>query len=111
MTRRQCKSCPWKVTTDPRRDIPNYSEQMHRHAVGSTIAEPGLASLGRSELRIMACHETVDTPCAGWLANQLGPGHNLGIRMAVAAGEVDCDFELDGPQHERFEDTLPRSDP
>lgn len=104
MSRRQCAKCPWKATTDPH-DIPDgYSVEKHR-ALEGTIKE-GLSSLGGA-LRIMACHETADTPCAGWLMNQLGPGNNIALRLAVARGHVDADVELDGDQHERFEDTLP----
>lgn len=107
MTRRQCEKCPWKVDTDPN-EIPNgYCEKKHA-ALKSTLAD-GLSSIGAT-LRMMACHETKvgkELPCVGWLANQLGPGNNIGLRLAVSAGRIDADFELDGEQHERFEDTLP----
>ena len=99
--RKQCAKCPWKVSTDPS-EIPNGYE-----ALESTIADPGrVGPLGS----MMACHETpvgAEKPCVGWLANQLGPGNNIGLRLAVAHGRVDADFELDGEQHLRFEDTLP----
>ncbi len=61
-------------------------------------------------LRIMACHETPpgkELPCVGWLANQLGPGNNLALRLAVMTGRVDGNVQTVGEQHERFEDTLP----
>lgn len=38
---------------------------------------------------------------------ELGPGNNIALRLAASAGRIDYDFELDGEQHERFEDTLP----
>lgn len=47
--------------------------------------------------------------CVGWLANQLGPGNNIALRLAVRVGRVSADFELVGKQHPRFEDTLPRA--
>jgi len=109
MKRKQCAKCPWKVSTNPH-DIPGgYSEERHR-ALSSTVAEHPWAMMGGT-LRIMACHESPvggEKPCVGWLANQLGPGNNLGLRLAVMTGRVDADFALDGPQHQRLEDTLPR---
>lgn len=104
--RRQCAKCPWRVDVDPR-DIPNgYCETRHA-ALKGTIADPGDARLG-GELRMMACHETrpgKERPCVGWLANQLGPGNNIRLRVAAMFGRVP-DFQLVGEQHERFEDTL-----
>ena len=58
----------------------------------------------------MACHETPpgeELPCVGWLANQLGLGNNLGLRMRALSDKSLFNFELDGDQHDRFEDTLP----
>lgn len=106
--RRQCAKCPWKVGTDPH-EIPNgYCETKHR-GLKETIAEPGALTVGG--LKIMACHETggrgKDLPCVGWLVHQLGPGNNLGLRLAATYGRVDTNVETVGPQHERFEDTLP----
>ena len=106
--RRQCSKCPWKRGSDPRQIPGDYCEDKHK-ALSSTIAQPGMLNFG--PVRMMACHETTagrELPCIGWLANQLGPGNNIGLRLAVMTGRVDGDFELVGPQHERFEDTLPR---
>ena len=106
--RKQCAKCPWKVSTDPRA-IPNgYSVDKHR-ALACTIAEP--AALRSGPLRLMACHETANAPCVGWLHNQLGPGNNIALRLAVMTGRVSGDCETEGPQHECFEDTLPRRGP
>lgn len=106
--RRQCAKCPWKKSTDPR-DIPGgYSQDLHA-GLASTIAEPGSLRPAGS-MRMMACHETnvgAELPCVGWLANQIGPGNNLALRLRVMVGEVDGDVETVGEQHERFEDTLP----
>jgi hypothetical protein len=102
---RQCKKCPWKVSTNPR-DIPNgYCETKHAN-LKKTIATPGELNLSGG-LNIMACHETNDAHCIGWLMNQLGPGNNIGLRLKMR----DYDFskvKLVGEQHERFEDTLPK---
>lgn len=103
---RQCAKCPWKVSTNPH-EIPNgYSEEAHR-ALRNTIAT-GFGSL-RESARMMACHESpvgTEEPCVGWLANQLGPGNNLGLRMQAMDGRFG-ELVLDGEQHETFEETLP----
>lgn len=107
-TRRQCQKCPWRVDVDPR-DIPNgYCEKKHA-ALRSTIARPGYVQLGGA-LRMMACHESKpgrEIACVGWLAHQLGPGSNIGLRLAAIRDKKLTDFELVGEQHETFEDTLP----
>lgn len=104
---KQCKKCPWRVDVDPH-DIPDgYSEERHR-ALKDTIAT-GFSYEG-SKIRMMACHETPvgrERPCAGWLANQLGPGNNIGLRM-MAIHRMIPKPELVGDQHDTFEDTLPK---
>ncbi len=108
--RRQCAKCPWKTSTNPH-DIPNgYNTDLHRGLKG-TIAEP--ASFRPGGIQIMACHETKvgsELPCVGWLAHQLGPGNNIGLRLAVISGRVDGNVKTVGPQHETFEDTLPEEE-
>jgi hypothetical protein len=104
--RRQCKKCPWKVGTNPH-DIPNYDKRLHEGLKATTIAVPGDL---RGAPKMMACHETWDhgqLPCVGWLHNQIGPGNNIGLRLAAGRGLVDVNYEIVGPQHECFEDTLP----
>jgi len=105
--RKQCAKCPWKTGSNPH-EIPNgYCEVKHR-ALSNTIADPG--ALVVSGLRVMACHDTPvgkEMPCVGWLVNQLGVGNNIGLRLAVIQGRIDANVEVVGPQHERFEDTLP----
>lgn len=104
---RQCEKCPWKVSTDPF-DIPNgYSEDLHR-TLASTIADPG-CRIGTG--RAMACHENPpgeEAHCIGWLMNQLGPGNNIPLRLRVMTCDNIGAVTLDGPQHARFEDTLPK---
>lgn len=108
MPRKQCAKCPWRKDVDPN-DIPNgYSCKLHA-SLKNTIAEPGVLTVGA--LRIFACHETQvgkDLPCVGWLVHQLGPGNNLPLRLAVMSGRIDGNVKTVGPQHERFEDTLPK---
>lgn len=100
----QCVKCPWRVETDPR-EIPNgYSVEKHR-ALVSTIAKPADGILGPD--RVMACHETHDAHCIGWLMNQIGPGNNIGMRIQMRNCENADRIRLRGEQHERFEDTIP----
>lgn len=104
---RQCKACPWKVSTVPDRDIPGgYCSTKHA-GLRRTIAElndvddPGV-------LRVMACHETSegrDLACTGWIAHELGPGNNIALRWRVR-GQKGLGLVLDGEQHKTFEDTL-----
>lgn len=106
--RRQCKKCPWKVSTDPHTIPDGYSADKHR-GLASTIARPDVFTTG--PISMMACHETKpddELPCVGWLVHQLGPGNNLGLRLRVIAGRVDANVELDGEQHPDFASTLPR---
>ena len=105
---KQCAKCPWRKDVDPH-DIPNgYSEEKHR-ALRSTIAR-GLdlsAIMGRTPLQIMACHETHDAHCVGWLMNQLGPGNNIALRMQMRSCANADRIKLVGEQHDSFEETLP----
>ncbi len=103
---KQCKKCPWRVDVDPN-DIPNgYCATKHA-ALKSTIAKPGDLGLG-GKLSVMACHETKpgkERECVGWVANQLGRGNNIGLRILALDGRFK-DLKLVGEQHETFEDTL-----
>lgn len=105
----QCKSCPWRVDCEPVKDIPNgYSVELHER-LRKTI-KSGLESIPSCAFEIMACHysKTGDEhACAGWIHNQLGAGNNIGVRLAVMSGRLPVP-EIDGEQHETFDDTLPR---
>lgn len=107
----QCKACPWRKGVKPEEDIPGgYCEAKHRD-LHSTVAKPGdLSVIASGSIHMMACHESPigkEQPCVGWLINQLGPGNNLQLRMMAMDGRFR-DVRTDGPQHERFEDTLPK---
>ena len=110
---RQCSKCPWKKSTNPH-DIPNeYDVEKHKKLDGTIAApDPDMAEMVRQVrspvLHIMACHETHDAHCIGWLLNQLGVGNNIALRMECLSCENLGDVQLDGEQHERFEDTIPR---
>lgn len=102
----QCPKCPWRKDTDPF-DIPNYDPDLHREQLVKTIADPGsLRDTGRA----MSCHEhdsAEGVHCVGWLVNQLGPGNNIPLRMAMRSCTNARAIKVSGDQHERFEDTLP----
>jgi hypothetical protein len=105
---KQCRTCPWKVSCSPEEDIPNYSLELAK-ALRSTISDGSITGLAEQERRIMACHYSEqgnDITCAGWLHNQLGHGNNLGVRMDVIRGRLPAP-EVDGKQHDNYEDTLP----
>src|SRR5258706_16197639 len=105
----QCLTCPWRVDCSPMTDIPNYRPELARK-LNRTIAKNPLESLcTRGVMRVMACHYSKpdeEFPCAGWLHNQLGVGNNIAVRLRVAMGDMPVP-EVDGEQHERYEDTLP----
>lgn len=107
----QCEKCPWRVKTDPH-TIPNgYTPEKHA-ALYSTIAKPvslseAIAAMTSKNLHIMACHETHDAHCIGWLLNQLGPGNNIGLRLQMRNCENASEVKTIGEQHATFEDTLP----
>lgn len=102
----QCRKCPWRKDVNPR-DIPNgYCETKHK-ALASTIARDPLSSL-LDPTHVMACHETHNSHCIGWLVNQIGPGNNIGLRLQIRDCENVAQIRTVGPQHERFEDTLPQ---
>jgi len=105
---KQCKKCPWKVSTNPM-DIPNgYSVERHE-ALKSAIADPN-KNYGLGSLNIMACHETDDAHCIGWLYNQLGRGNNIALRLRMMTCSNFQDTRTVGKQHHYFEQTLPDSD-
>lgn len=107
---KQCKKCPWRKDVNPF-DIPNgYCVKKHK-ALSQTIADqsdPTATITNRTTN--MACHETHDSHCIGWLSNQLGPGNNIGLRLQMMDCENIEELELVGEQHETFEDTLPTND-
>lgn len=102
----QCAKCPWLVGTDPHEIPDGYSVEKHR-ALSRTIAEPGDL---RGSAAAMACHETDDAHCIGWLVNQVGPGNNIGLRIRMMSCTNADKIRLRGEQHQTFEDTLPESE-
>lgn len=106
---KQCAKCPWRKDVNPH-DIPNGYDVEKHHALESTIAKQGdLSCLASGNMRVMACHETHDAHCIGWLMNQLGAGNNIGLRIKMMSCANGGQIKLAGEQHEAFEDTLPRS--
>lgn len=106
---KQCKGCPWKKTAKPKEQIPGYCERKH-DALKETIAAPAsIAGLG-GPLRVFTCHDSkpgAERPCVGWAVHQLGPGNNIALRLHARVDPAYANLETVGPQHRRFEDTLP----
>lgn len=104
---KQCAKCPWKKSTNPH-DIPGgYSEEKHCN-LRRTISGGRLRFGGTQH--VMACHESKpedETHCIGWLHQQLGVGNNIGLRLQMLSYDLS-EVEVFGPQHQRFEDTLPQ---
>ena len=101
----QCEKCPWLKKTNPH-DIPGgYCETKHA-ALQGTIAQPGTLS---ATMQMMACHESPvgqETPCTGWLSNQLGAGNNIGLRLWAMRNVKSVN--LIGANHSSFRQTLPK---
>jgi len=107
--KKQCKACPWKVSTVPDEDIPGgYSVDKHKRLC-HLKDDAGYLETGR----IMGCHESpAEDPvaCVGWLVHELGPGNNIGLRMSLMRGHIGR-LETEGEQHTCIEDTLPCNKP
>lgn len=105
---KQCKKCPWKVSTNPF-DIPDgYCPVKHKN-LKSTIANAGDINFGA--LNAMACHHSSGDDnmfCVGWLHNQLGIGNNIGLRIRMLKCENLSELKVYGKQHSKFEQTLPK---
>jgi len=107
--RKQCKKCPWKVGVDPY-DIPDgYCAIKHANLKNTIAVDACPGTLDAA----MACHESPpkdEIVCIGWLHNQLGVGNNIPLRLAIALGDrrFPTDYTITGPQHNTFEDTLPK---
>ncbi len=105
--KKQCEHCPWKKSTVPDRDIPGGYSRTKHCALKKTIAKPGEVRPG--DRAGMACHKSsvgAEKPCVGWVVNQLGVGNNIGLRLQAMRDERFQNCRTDGPQHQRFEDTL-----
>jgi hypothetical protein len=101
----QCANCPWKVGSDLSA-IHGYSRQQHE-GLKSTIA----VDTGFNVTATMACHNSGEghenmIHCVGWLANQLGPGNNIPLRIQARHCTNMGELQIVGPQHKTFEDTL-----
>lgn len=105
---KQCEKCPWKVSTNPL-EIPNgYTVEKHK-ALKSTISDPNnpLSFIQQKQLKVMACHETHNAHCIGWIYNQINQGNNIALRLQMLSCENYSQLEIEGKQHEKFEDTIP----
>jgi len=101
----QCAKCPWRKDVNPQ-DIPNGYEPEKHHALRKTIAVPGDLSMVGQPLQVMACHETQDAHCIGWLLNQSEQGNNIPLRLSLFHCTNTHRIRLKGPQHETFDDMV-----
>lgn len=102
-TVRQCKTCPWKTSVVPSRDVPNYDPGIYERMQASL--RTGVESMTEKVRLVMECHNGkrgANRPCAGWLHHQLGVGNNLGVRLAVISGRMPAP-KVVGEQHEDLE--------
>ncbi len=99
----QCKKCPWRKDVDPHTIPHGYSVEKHKDLKASIATQTCPLEFTTT----MACHETGNTHCIGWLVNQAGPGNNIRLRIQL----LDCtnrdQVRTIGEQHETFEDTVP----
>lgn len=106
---KQCKACPWKLSTNPHTDIPGgYDSAKHAKLINCT---GGLEALGKP-IRAMACHESPpgrEQACVGWVANQLGPGNNIALRMQAMDGRF-AGLETDGEQYNSLREMCAAAD-
>lgn len=111
MTKKQCSNCPWKIDSNPF-NIRDYNLVQHRSLV-DTIAQVENYDPEDNILYKMQCHESTRLStaktCIGWLHNQLNEGNNIALRIDCCIDPEEARYELDGEQHSRFEDTLPKS--
>lgn len=107
--RKQCLGCPWRLANDPA-DIPDGFKPTTHARLGRMSDRERDNPISKT-LTMMACHALkVQKPCVGWLANQLGEGNNLPLRVAVAFGQIDGNVQTVGPQRERYEDVVPNAE-
>ncbi|MFM6988303.1 MAG: hypothetical protein ACKOXG_06485 [Arenimonas sp.] len=85
---------------------------MHRD-LSRTIAEAGAMPVPGADIAAMACHESPagdEAPCVGWIAQQAGPGNNIALRLKLMSCENAQQIRLRGPQHQRLEDTIHKTE-
>jgi len=103
----QCKKCPWLTSVNPH-EIPNgYCETKHSNLKKTIASGDAIEQLKSNKLNVMACHETDDAHCIGWLSNQLNEGNNIALRIKVLSCDNIDKMKIIGEQHQAFEDTLP----
>jgi len=96
-TSASCRRSPAGRRISPTRAVGSADDSMCANRAGQT-----------SQTRSRGAQRNCELPCVGWLVNQIGPGNNIGLRLAVLSGQVDADVRTIGPQHSTFEETMPR---
>lgn len=105
---KQCNKCPWRVDVDPN-DIPNGYTVAKHESLRKTISNKNYSFNNvQNNQHVMACHETQNAHCIGWLHNQLGEGNNIALRISMTNCENIRDIKIQGKQHNNFDETLPK---
>ena len=105
---KQCKTCPWKLSTTVA-DIPNYSVENHESLRATIADETGnldKIQCKKLKLGVMTCHKSIKSPCVGWLDNQLSTGNNIPLRIQMMYYSNAKEIEVDGEQKNSFDETF-----
>lgn len=109
---KQCAKCPWRKDVNPHEIPDGYSLEKHialRATIADLYADLTNVLSWREQLRMMACHETGNDACIGWLYNQLGRGNNIWLRLRIMNCENISKLEIVGKQFDCFEETISHS--
>jgi hypothetical protein len=83
--------------------------ELHKKLAETIADETGnISKIGKSP-PIMGCHYSSgenQIMCAGWLANQLGPGNNFPLRIWFSRNYPQDEIVLCGKQRDCFEETF-----
>lgn len=95
-------------------DIPDgFNYETHRR-LGADIQRTATRLGSNMELHMMACHDTPantprEKPCIGWIANQMGPGNNIVLRLRAISDPKFGDIRTIGKQRTSYAEILPRA--
>ena len=97
MKRQPCDNCPWRKSTDPHTQIPNYRVEMAEN-LAHTCRDDGMA--------VMACHKTTEgkeLACVGFVL-QVGV-ESIGVRLRFFGGDSPDNYEVgDADLYNTFEE-------
>lgn len=105
---KQCANCPWKKSTK-HEDIDRregFDVEYYKSVRDDFVSRPGFIGMSQDHDN-MGCHkhpDEDDVPCIGWLAHEVGPGNNIGLRLWLTQFENSWDIETVGEQHKSIYD-------